>query len=389
MGPGTILLVHGTGVRLKDYQSSLSQARRVAAQTGVREEWVDCAWGDPIGVEFQGKSLPGPPSAQRLADEEADFAHWGWLFADPLFELEKLTIRGDGAGSEGEIPGRKPDWKVLWDEIAAYQPTTELRLLLERGALADLWPSTWSWIIQGSPIPPQAFEASRYELAEASHALARAVIAQLHVEAWRTGIVAPSRALRQRLLERLLADWGQQVLGIGDLFAQALKRLATSALRQHRERFSALAALPVGDILLYQAHGEQVRRFIREKIAAARPPVTVVAHSLGGIACVDLFALPGAPQVAGLVTVGSQSPFLYELGALYALQPPDPLPAGFPRWLNLYDRNDFLSYVAGPLWPEVEDHEIESGQPFPESHGAYLGNDEVWRLINEFMHAHD
>jgi hypothetical protein len=357
----------------------------------VREALIDCAWGDPIGVEFQGKSLPGPPSGQQLAEEEADFAHWGWLFADPLFELEKLTIRGVGvgAGADAEIPGRKPDWEALWDDIAAYVPTPELRLLLERCDLADLWPTAWAKIIRGSPIPPRAFEASHNELAEASHALARAVIAQLHAEAWQAGIVAPSRVLRARLLERLLADWGQQVLGIGDLFARALKRLTTSVLRQHRDRFSDLAALPVGDILLYQAHGERVRRFIRDKILAAQPPVTVVAHSLGGIACVDLFALPGAPQVADLVTVGSQSPFLYELGALQALQPPAPLPAGFPRWLNLYDRNDFLSYVAGPLWPEVEDREIESGQPFPESHGAYLGNDAVWRLIDGFMHAND
>lgn len=224
MGPGSILLVHGTGVRLKHYQSSLAQARRVAAAAGVREKLIDCAWGDPIGVAFEGKSLPGPPCEQRLADEEADFAYWGWLFADPLFELEKLTMRGDGAGSEPDIPGRKPDWEALWDEIAGYQPTPELRLLLQRCDLTDLWPSAWAKIIQGSPIPPLAFEASRNELAEASHALARAVIAQLHVQAWQAGIVAPSRALRARLLERLLADWGQQVLGIGDLFVQAFSQ---------------------------------------------------------------------------------------------------------------------------------------------------------------------
>jgi hypothetical protein len=114
--------------------------------------------------------------------------------------------------------------------------------------------------------------------------------------------------------------------------------------------------------------------------------VTLVAHSLGGIACVDLLALPDPPPVARLVTAGSQSPFLYELGALTSLKPPQPLPAGFPPWLNLYDRNDFLSYCAGRLWSGVEDREIESGQPFPASHSAYFGNAEGWLAIRAFMH---
>jgi hypothetical protein len=98
-----------------------------------------------------------------------------------------------------------------------------------------------------------------------------------------------------------------------------------------------------------------------------------------------LLALPNPPAVSRLVTAGSQSPLLYEIGALFSMKPPKPLPPDFPPWLNLYDRNDFLSYVAHRLWPAVKDVEIESGQPFPDSHSAYFGNDAAWLAIRNFI----
>ena len=385
---GSIIFVHGTGVRIKSYLPSLANAKKLAESAGITDVFIECAWGDALGVEFKGKSLPAPPSPEKLKEEEADFAEWNWQFEDPLFYLNLLTLRDTNIAKTVSIPGVKPAWHKLWDKISAYQPSEEFRLLLERGALSALWPDVWSQIIH-SPIPRLAFEASAHELPEASHALARALVAQLHVEAVKAKVAAPSQVLRTSLCERLLVDWGQVVFGLGDFFANFIKRRTTQSLRNHRDRFSDAVALPVGDILLYQARGHEVREFIRRKIEHAEPPVTLVAHSLGGIACVDLLALPNPPKkVDRLVTVGSQSPLLYEIGALFSLKPQQPLPGGFPPWLNLYDRNDFLSYVGGRLWPDVKDIEIESGQPFPDSHSAYFGNDKVWHEIRRFM-AHE
>ncbi|MFO1431257.1 MAG: hypothetical protein U1F76_14130 [Candidatus Competibacteraceae bacterium] len=382
---GSIIFVHGTGVRLKDYRPGFDNARKVATMAGIAGEWIECAWGDALGVEFTGKSLPDSPSPEHMEEEGGDFARWNCLYADPLFELSLLTIRDSNAVKLPPMPGRKPEWEILWDSIVAYQPTLEFRLLLERGALGDYWAEAWSQIVRLSPIPRQAFEASAHELAEASHALARALVAQLYVNAVHAGVPGPSRMLREKLLDRLVVDWNQKVYGLGAFFVGILQRAATRVLRSHRQSFSQVAALLIGDILLYQSRGEEVRRFIREKIEQAKPPVTLVAHSLGGIACVDLLALCNPPKVDYLVTAGSQSPLLYELGALFSLKPPAPLPENFPPWLNFYDRNDFLSYVAGRLWPKVSDIEIESGQPFPDAHSAYFGNEEVWRAINQFI----
>lgn len=387
MPRGTIVFVHGTGVRLAAYQRGITHAAKVAASADVTEHFVECAWGDPLGVEFEGRSLPDPPSAQKLEDEQEDFARWNWLFDDPLFELDQLTIRATAGAAQHAVPmpGTEPAWLELWNAILAYEPSTELRLLLDRGGLAEFWAEGWSRTTAQSSTARDAFEASAHELPEASHALARAVVAQLHVIATDAGVAGPTRALRQSLVERLLVDWHQQVYGLGTFFANIFRRAATSVIRNHRNGLSDAAAFPVGDVLLYQARGAQVREFIREKIKQSPSPVTLVAHSLGGIACVDLLALPNPPRVARLVTAGSQSPLLYEIGALLSLKRPAPLPVGFPPWLNFYDRNDFLSYVAHRFWPEVTDFEVESGQPFPDSHSAYFGDAALWQAVRKFI----
>ena len=61
--------------------------------------------------------------------------------------------------------------------------------------------------------------------------------------------------------------------------------------------------------------GHPVR--IRETLASlgGDGPVVLLGHSLGGVACVDLLAREELPRVASLITVGSQAPFFYELGA--------------------------------------------------------------------------
>ena len=70
-------------------------------------------------------------------------------------------------------------------------------------------------------------------------------------------------------------------------------------------------------------------------------------------------------------------------------------PPPFQPWLNIYDRRDFLSVVAGPVWPSergIVDGEVESGLGFLDSHGiAYLSNREVFRIIREHpaLSAHD
>jgi pimeloyl-ACP methyl ester carboxylesterase len=386
----TLLLVHGTGVRLKDYCPVFEAAQKIAVAVGIKERFIDCLWGDPLGVEFSGLSLPDPPSERQLQAEEEDFLEWKWRFEAPLLELERLAAL-DKQSQYPPPPDQKAHWENLWNSIVDYKPSLDFKFLLDRGGLTEFWQNAWDEIAS-SETTPRAFESSADELPSACAALARALVAQLHVIAVNHSAPGPSHFLRDSLVKRLLIDWDQQVYAPSGLFAHLIKRATTRVMRNRRSELTDAAALPIGDILLYQSRGFEVRDYIRKKIEIAAPPVTIVAHSLGGIACFDLLALPDPPQIARLVTVGSQIPLLYEIGALFSLKPPPnlsaidtrKLPNNFPPWLNIFDRSDFLSYVGEELFAGMRDTEVQSGQPFPDSHSAYLINEQVWAAIRDF-----
>jgi hypothetical protein len=194
---------------------------------------------------------------------------------------------------------------------------------------------------------------------------------------------------RDRLVDLLLEQLGGHRGPLGWLAKQVIGRPATFFVRRRRAEYSESAYPAIGDILLYQARGEAIRDLIREKVKEAKPPVILLAHSLGGIACVDLLILESLPEVKILITAGSQSPFFYEIGALGSLESGKPLPDHFPKhWLNIYDPRDFLSYLAQPVFPDhperkITDARVNNGEPFPQSHTSYWDNDEVWEAINK------
>ena len=48
--------------------------------------------------------------------------------------------------------------------------------------------------------------------------------------------------------------------------------------------------------------------------------------------------------------------------------------------------NDFLSYIGEQVFPErVRDVEIQSRQPFPQSHSAYWMNRLFWNKVEAFL----
>lgn len=388
MQDGSIVLVHGTGVRMSGYKESLALAERTAQRAGIETKFVSCAWGNALGIDFQGLSLPPDADTEKLDQKgmREDFARWSWLIADPMCEMEKLTIR-DPAGAEPlPPPGVDPAWLVEWNRIAGYQPSEGMLILLERAGLdIHAWRNAWHSVTAADLLAQTAFEHSAHELAEAAQALSRAVVAQMLRGLQDIGEPTPSRGLRDRMVTQLNTDWKVVVLAPTDFFIRGLKRLATGLLKRYRASLTDSIVPFIGDILLYQSRGGKIREFISDTVLNAPKPVTVVAHSLGGIACVDLFAMPGALKIERLVTFGSQSPLFHEIGALDSLELNQPLPSTFPRWLNIYDRNDMLSYVAGRLFKGVEEFESESGKPFPDSHSDYFGNDAVWAEIKRFM----
>jgi len=379
--PGSILFVHGTGVRLKSYQRTYVAAGERARTEGIALPLVECEWGVALGIDAPSLSIPGPPS-ETEAQREDVLQQWAYLDADPLFELRVLADTPVAPAAAGF--GQQPAHEVFWARVLAYTPTLELETLLKRVNAWDAWLDTWATIVKGSPVAYQAVKASGSETADAAMALARALFAELNIRVQAQGLPSLGAAVRDRIVDRLRVDWGFQVFAL----TARIKGFFTGLLRERRREWSDRVWPPLGDILLYQANGDAIRAFIRTKIESLEPPVYVIAHSLGGIACVDLLAMPDPPAVAGLITVGSQAPLLYELGALRSLGRGTALPPAFPRWINLYDPNDMLSYVAAGLFPgRVDDVEVLSGELPMAAHSAYWNCDETWDAIRTFVSA--
>lgn len=399
---GSLVFIHGTGVRRADYDVSLAVIKEkfaAALPEGKRRDWtvVECPWGDSAGIALGKKRLSIPdykktggagPSAGD--DSEERILLWEMLYDDPLYELRGLALRPPCESSVSAA--------TIRSRLEAL-PSAKLRLDLQLAGI-DVTFDDARRRVAGSRELEGAIdttESSSDLWAPLARAITAEAVALLDVDQPPPRMLFDSY-LRDEIAEaiadelskgrsaRSVAAWAGNVLY---QVAQALG--ATDALVSRRGRFMDAISPATGDILLYQARGDAIRTFIRDTVLPLSPPVILFAHSLGGIACVDLLVKLPLPAVKLLVTVGSQAPFLYEIDALTSLRPGESLPASFPAWLNVYDRRDFLSFKAagviarqpGQTSPVV-DVEVDNRLPFPESHSGYWANPQTWdHLVKE------
>jgi pimeloyl-ACP methyl ester carboxylesterase len=161
--------------------------------------------------------------------------------------------------------------------------------------------------------------------------------------------------------------------------------------RKRRPLTDALFPIP-GDILHYQARGDRVRRYIADRVREVGRPVTLLTHSLGSVAAVELLATEPLDNVALLVTVGSPASLFYELDALvtFPYEKDKKLPVGFPAWLNIYDPRDVIAHLAEPVFgrhpggTRVKDFQVDNRLPAVYAHTSYWTNGQIWEAIDEF-----
>ncbi|MER7822675.1 hypothetical protein ABTX85_08935 [Streptomyces sp. NPDC096097] len=407
------LFVHGTGVRRErhDRLFALVRERLTARFHGAAVD--SCYWGDRFGATLGagGRSIPGlRPGPQGAPDPvDAETAEWALLLADPLCELRVLAeaaggpdaYEADAYDDRFAMPGVQAAGArvlALLEALPPAPPRTgdELGALLHgTGLAAGFAAALVSTADSAEAARAAARAADEQQARELATALARAVTATV-LAAAATDEADCTATERDRLVELLTTRLGGDGRVPGARVAAVLGRLAlrvtTQPLLDARRGSLTVGATPVlGDILRYQSRGHELRDFLHARITADPGPTVLIGHSLGGIALVDLLTLAAArgeavPGAELLVTVGSQAPFLHELGALAALEPGAKLPYGFPRWLNVYDRHDVLSYLAEPVFPgdaRVTDHEVRSRQPFPACHSAYWKQDSLYERIEQ------
>ena len=412
----TVVLVHGTGVREPAYGAALDRftIRMGAVLPGMTV--APCYWGGPCGSQLNagGRSLPsgnsvrginGPqmlkqfpfltedPSDSAVPEShevDEDVALWGLLELDPLFELSLL---GATESTWEELsPNASPPAESL-SEVARQVLSDDT--VSHRVIAAGLDPVFGSAVeaVLGSDAAIAAWSGGSPDEGSLRTMAARAFVAEsLRRSDEALGDPFPlDGAARDELVAAIVAALGRSSRGIGASMGRvglgiALRLGATKPLERRRAAISQAAAPAAGDVLMYLARGEAVRGFIGDTVASISGPVIIVAHSLGGIASLELLAARMLPDVALLVTVGCQAPLLYELNALPTLPFGAELPDSVPRWVNVFDRRDLLAYVGEQVFPgRITDLEVDSRVPFPRAHSAYFGSKQFYKILGEVM----
>ncbi|MEM5347464.1 alpha/beta fold hydrolase [Paraburkholderia caribensis] len=414
-----VIFVHGTGVREPAFTSTFDAVRVGMSSVMPELEIHPCFWGERLGSDLhRGLSIPLYDEARAAPGDVVldEAAQWALLYDDPLIELRLLAAGAQGRpavmlGPNAAVIFRDALVKLKARVAAESLPTDAppaLRLPPDAVDVLVLWDRVEfdRAVLEGvhhDPRGTQRLEGIR-ELA------ARAITAEWIRQTLVQGGVPCTGEQRDAMVEAIVNALGggeQQAKGIGadlvKLVTAPIKSVAKAMIvspslrattwssRVYRHTLFNLASPNIGDILLYQGRGDAIRALIAEtveQIANDGEPVVLLAHSLGGIACMDLLIQRNMSVVKAVITVGSQAPYFYEIGALTQLRYDDPLPRHVPRWLNIYDRNDLLSFIAGKVLtgdPPIEDIEISSGQPFPASHSAYWRNPQTWDAVATFL----
>ncbi|MFC8529228.1 hypothetical protein [Nocardia sp. NPDC057227] len=392
----TVIFVHGTGVREKSYAGSFRLVREKAAQYWPEVTVLPCFWGEKLGVSLDAAAATVPDydltRANELPADEWRDERWVLLEADPVYELRLLAVANAGQ-VRFELPGSEI---TAQDRLNTYlrwsDGLADLADLVEQhGIPVDLFMGAVREVFGSAPAR-DAIEllAGGETEGELREALSRAVTAAAMIcaDAGVAGSFPIDAIGRDAIARAVLDGLNGADLGIGQTLLRvsadlALRLGVSQAIERHRGMITDRVMPFGGDVLRYLAHGEPLRRFIADTVRSVPRPVVLMAHSLGGIACLDLVRL-GMARVDLLVTVGSQGSYLCSLGALPSAPSGNVGDPTMPPWVNVYDPRDLLSYLAVPIFGEaVEDLEIRSGAPFPRAHSAYFASDLFYTTLRD------
>jgi hypothetical protein len=394
----TVFLVHGTGVRRQAYYNMYGLIHQEFARRFPKATLRTCYWGDQCGARYHHhrRSIPGLSGQTRaLADDAEDIHLWARLYDDPLYEVVALAAL-PLAESDTFVPGAGAVDAVV-EGFRRWEPSPDLAPLATQAGIAADLRAARDAIVRSDEFNDGIAQVRDPDAEELAQLLARATVAmalQMCTSRDEVPRAALDDELRDRVVGALAAAFAgrreeEQPRGLGGALSKpvtsVLSRGGTIYVQLKRDDVFDSAGPVAGDVVLYQARMEPFHQFIAAAIDKEPRPLVLLTHSLGGVMSFDMLALAAKNgQTSGvdlLITVGSQAPFLYELGASRGLLPDEALPAGFPDWLNIYAARDFLSYKAGDLFPAAKDVEVDIRQPFPRSHSAYWVNDGFWDAL--------
>lgn len=393
---GTLFFVHGTGIRKTGYERILAEIREgCAREPRLKDVTIadNCPWGDELGTDAGLVERTLPPQertravAAGLTPAELELALWSILLDDPLFEVR---VAAQQPAEQTTSIGRQPP-----DAAAA---AALARVAADPPEVTGLAPARITAGARALGATPElaaaALAAGNADDPELVQILARSVVAfalgRANGEAERPP-AALDAGLRDSAVEALAKAIAPTTRGlrswVTNKVTDTVKGVATRGLLERRGGLTENSAPKIGDIFFHLRRGSIFLDFVVERMQPWPQPLVAVGHSLGGVMLVDLLSRSSHPPVAKLVTAGSQAPLFYAVDSLETLRPGAATPAPFVPWLNIYDRADFLSYLAGDLFgpnPQIRDEEVRSGVPFPDSHSAYWSQKRTYELMAEF-----
>jgi hypothetical protein len=396
---GSLLFVHGTGV--KDVAPTLQRLREgLGPLVGIpKERVVGVQWGMMDAPPTLEVAPALPPAATKGIDdgtppgEGTEEGIWELLLTDPLVELRLLGTRDSDDDGLDVAVGVEPMDEQLQSRLDELSVNTDL---LAKAEITESRLAEAAQEVGGSDeLGEAAIAAGDAGYEELLDATARSVVACLLSEC---GDLPPDKlprlctdaAVRDELVTAVLDDLQPGLpKGFASRAAKAvLLPLATRAAVRKRADYMVGTTNFLRDVAFYVRRGEKIRNRVRMDLAELTQdePVVLLGHSLGGIAAVDLLSNKQDERVDLLVTVGSQAPLLYLMDALEHLRPGSSKVKPFTPWLNIYDRNDLLSFCAERVWPNttgIEDHEVASRISFPTSHSAYWSQEALYTILAE------
>ncbi len=420
-----VIFVHGIGGRQENYDITYQKIKQIIQHEKPSAEVKPCLWGDDYGAKLLagGASIPNYRETGGEEDsKEEKFLErrWNELYQDPFWEIRLLGYREDTKRSPFNDPRKIVETRI--QEFLEELNSEKFLKKIEKYRITRFLKEACKIIINSSSFD-RWIQTVSPPLEEEYAAFSRAIVSVVIKWLSELNIYAPiisNSKIREEvinvILRKLTNDTQSRALGIKciskfledkstslQVFLGAASGLITDKnitpyVRKRRGAISDFTYPIAGDILVYQnsERGKQIRQFIERQIRSQQEPVILLAHSLGGVACVEMLAEKlkegdDLSQVKLLITVGSQAPFFYELNALkgFPFEEGKPLPKAFPQWLNIYDLSDILSYVGKKLFPnQVKDVEVGNKKPLfnsnlLNSHVGYWENENTWKAIFE------
>ncbi len=396
---GTLVFVHGTGVREAGFEKTWEAFQKGARRRGFDDiALVACDWGPAVGPDLGGidASLPLTAAQDPAGVDDTDStAAWELLIDDPVFELRLAAEAAPRAAPAAAVGRKRPDEAAqdMVSNLEDLEASDADGLLARAGITGDeVWQAAQR--VKAAPEFGQAaLVAASEKDPEYLEAVSRAIVAEV-LAGHRDdppGLqpdIAFRRELRHEVVDlvartlfpgatKSVEDWLKRKV------VRFVARPATYIAVARRRKLSGLSSAALADILYYQRRGDEIREYVARELHRREPPLIVVGHSLGGVILVDLLSADDAPEVDLLVTVGSQSPLFYAIDALEHLRPGSGVEPFVP-WLNIYNEDDLLSYCAERVFAgrdRIMDHRVDAHVPFPESHSAYWAVDDVFDAI--------